>query len=326
MIDVSIKSPGEKNQYSYRKFKNIYYFGYPCATKTSCEPFKVVFKYRTIACVELWGAKGGSANSQYSSPGAIGGYSVGKLIFRRKTPYYFYIGAMGEPNGKETFGGGAKGTYRSSGDGKGFGGGSGGGATDIRLIFGDSEEALKSRIIVAAGGAGSEVYGMVIPGGFGGGAYGGNATTNYYGNSNVITEGSGATPFSGGLGYHGTKGQLGNGSTYPNKYYGAGGGGGYYGGGSGGSGSSIVMSGGGGSSFISGINGWNVVFCRENSHRFISGRTISGDQSLPKRFDIKSDTTQLDGLLKLTIISIISNASKYNIRLMLLIKIIVLSS
>ena len=241
MLEVSIKSPGEKNQQSYRKFNNVHYFGYPCATKTSCEPFKVVFKYRTIAFVELWGAKGGSANSQKSSPGANGGYSIGKLIFRENISYYFYIGAMGEPSGEETFGGGAKGSYRSNGDGECNGGGSGGGATDIRLISGDSEEALKSRIIIAAGGAGSEVYFMAVPGGFGGGSYGGNATKNVHGSTNYLVDGSGATPFSGGIGYDGKKGDLGKGSVNPNQWYGSGAGGGYYGGGSGGSGSSIVI-------------------------------------------------------------------------------------
>ena len=212
MIQVSIDSPGVKNELSYRHISNVHYFGYPCPTKTSCSPFKVEFKYNTIAFVELWGAQGGSASSSVSSPGGKGGYAAGKHIFMKNTPYYFYIGAMGEPKGKETFGGGGKGSARNQ-DGKGCGDGSGGGATDIRLKKGDDEESLKSRIIVAAGGAGSEVYQIAVPGGFGGGYYGENATKKILNGARTVVAGSGASPFTGGLSMCNTRGQLGNAST-----------------------------------------------------------------------------------------------------------------
>ena len=69
-----------------------------------------------------------------------------------------------------------------------------------------------------------------------------------------------------------------------------------------------------------------MVFCKGNNHRFISGKTIPGNENIPERFDIKGDRSQLDGLLKLTIINTIFTSTKYNNRLMILIEIIVLSS
>ena len=301
MIRASIDSPGVIDKLSYRRFNNIYYFGYPCSLKTTCSPFKVVFRFKTIAKVELWGASGGPANSQNSSLGGKGGYVSGKHLFRQNIPYYFYIGAMGEKSGRETFGGGASGTTRK-GDGGCYGGGSGGGATDIRMIKGDSEEALKSRIIVAAGGAGSEYYGTPVPGGYGGGLYGQNSTRQVWAGSASYVNGSGATPFIGGIGRNGIFGQLGKASPTVGTY-GSGGGGGYYGGGSGGSEHAIVYSGAGGSSFVSGIDIWNKTFYNGEYYRFFVGKTIAGNENVPVRFDIKNNASELDGLLKLTVLA-----------------------
>ena len=308
MLKISIDQPGVLSAFSHKRNKNIHYFGYPCPTKTSCAPFKVEFPFDTIAYVELWGAKGGSANSQVKTPGGNGGYVSGKHLFKHKTPYYLYIGAMGEPSGAATFGGGGKGTLRS-GDG-GYGGGSGGGATDIRMIKGDSEEALKSRIIVAAGGAGSETYAISVPGGFGGGFYGGNATKRISQGSTYSVPGVGATPYMGGLSHSGKRSALGY-ATNDFEYYGSSGGGGFYAGGSGGSDSCVVFSGGGGSSFISGVSIWNTIYYLGRSYRFFNGRTIPGNGSVPSRLDIKNDPNALDGFLKLTIINQLCTSKMY---------------
>ena len=322
---ISIDSPGLINDLSYRKINNAHYFGYPCPTKTKCAPFKVVFEHSCVAFVELWGAQGGSARSSTNSPGGKGGYASGKFIFRENIPYYFYIGAMGEPIGQATFGGGGKGSSRS-GDGNGLGGGSGGGATDIRLMKGDSEEALKSRLIVAAGGAGSEVYYAAIPGGFGGGEYGGNASKKLLEGGSYIVEGVGASPFMGGLSHNGNRSQLGKATDDCDKSYGSGGGGGYYGGGSGGDDYCVVFSAGGGSSFISGIEPWNTTFYNGKYYRFSKGKTIPGNENIPTRFNIKNDSTKLDGLLKLTILSTIFTSKITPFRTLLFIQTFILSS
>jgi hypothetical protein len=299
MLKVSIDSPGEINNLTYKVVGDSYYFGYPCATKTTCAPFKVIFKHYSLVDIELWGAQGGAAVNYPNYIGGKGGYAAGRVILRSRTPYYFYVGAMGEPGGEATFGGGGKGSYRNRDHG--YGGGSGGGATDIRIIKGESEAALMTRIIVAGGGSGSEVYVNSITGGYGGGMYGGNGSRRYYGGSPVIVQGTGATPYMGGKSYSNNYGTLGYATNDCHAAYGSGGGGGYFGGGSGGSGDSIVFSGGGGSSFISGINGWNTTIFDGKIYKFVSGSTIAGNGIIPTRNDNKED-----GLIKLRIVEQIS--------------------
>lgn len=81
--------------------------------------------------IELWGASGGPSVSA-----GKGSYVSGVIYLEANSSLYFYVGAQG----------GVHGTFNS--------GSAGGGATDVRLISGewDDAESLSSRIMVAAGG------------------------------------------------------------------------------------------------------------------------------------------------------------------------------
>ena len=90
--------------------------------------------------LETWGAQGGHRGS---NNGGYGGYTSGTVYLTRGDILYVYVGGNGTTN-------------------KGYNGGGllpdlniyGGGATDIRLTSGawDSEEGLKTRLIVSGGG------------------------------------------------------------------------------------------------------------------------------------------------------------------------------
>uniref|UniRef100_UPI00203FB633 glycine rich domain-containing protein n=1 Tax=Odoribacter lunatus TaxID=2941335 RepID=UPI00203FB633 len=146
----------------------------------------------------------------------------------------------------------------------------GGGATDIRLIKGEWNDfnSLKSRIMVAGGGGGSDYFASY---GSNGGAAGGlnGYDGNYYRNkgSNSYTIARGGSQTSGGKGgigvSKGKSGSFGMGgcrTEYSNNgSYGSGGGSGYYGGGYGHYNHYVAGSGAGGSSFISGHNGCDAI-------------------------------------------------------------------
>ena len=169
-MNVDISSPGSIEHYS--NFNNFHIFQYPCTSQTSCVPYRVTCP-KGLLKMQLWGGNGGPSNSDPEVPGGKGGYSDGIIRLYRTTLFYLYVGAHGEKSGsKEVFGGGGPGTSRSY-DAGGTGGGSGGGASDIRLEEG-GDETLDTRIIVAAGGAGSEMYVYPSYGGFGGGYVGGD--------------------------------------------------------------------------------------------------------------------------------------------------------
>ena len=112
--------------------------------------------------VELWGAQGGngwtSAGGNGYCTGGKGAYTSGLIKLNTTDDLYVYVGALGES-------GYAGGSYKSTSfNGGGYGGyggwddngGSGGGATDIRIVNGDWDDptSLNSRIMVAAGGGG----------------------------------------------------------------------------------------------------------------------------------------------------------------------------
>ena len=138
----------------------------------------------------------------------------------------------------------------------------GGGATDIRVTDGDWNNAtsLQSRIMVAAGGAGTMFYNEDDNGGDAG------AYTGYSGavSGNDGTAATGGTQSKGGkhgTGLHShsdtdygltTDGYAAFGQTKSYKVCGSGGGGGWYCGGNGAHGQGTTGSGGGGSSYISG--------------------------------------------------------------------------
>ena len=217
--------------------------------------------------IECWGAQGGNGyedlqHGNYTNTvyGGKGGYCLGMITLPYNLFFYIYVGQSGEEvDVIKTFnGGGAGGIYESCR--------SGGGATDIRLSNGtwDDFNSLKSRIMIAAGGGGSEHYREGSNGGNAGGLSGQDGpycrctSCNYY----PYIAATGATQISGGeeaIGkWVGNKGTFGIGGDKINEY-GGGGGGGYYGGGGGASNSGVVGSGSGGSSFISGYTGCNAI-------------------------------------------------------------------
>ena len=205
--------------------------------------------------VQLWGAQGG--NDTFS--GGKGAYVSGEVHVEAGTELYVYVGAPGASN---THGSGAgyNGGGQSGADAGGVSG-SGGGATDIRTVYGNWNQNLTSRIAVAAGGGGG---GNHSAGGYGGAVVGGSGGV---GGGTQTSAGS-----RGGFGYGGSS-----------QVDGGGGGGGWYGGGAstGGvpGGTSNDIGGGGGSSYLAGFGG-----CVESytGYTFRNGQMIAGNQTMPR--------------------------------------------
>lgn len=143
--------------------------------------------------IECWGAKGGGSmcDGSVNSNGAYGGYCCGEYTFEHyaQRQLYIYVGGSGI-NGRYSntpggWNGGGIGTY----DGRdNEGAGSGGGASDVRLVAAssgswydtshtswDTDKSLRSRIIVAGGGGG---LAWTFTAGVGGGLTGGMGTNN----------------------------------------------------------------------------------------------------------------------------------------------------
>ena len=202
--------------------------------------------------IELWGAQGTGA-------GGKGGYTSGIINLELNTSLKIYVGGQNSTSDYTVGGynGGGYGTSYSSSSGYSN---AGGGATDVRLIGGtwNNFNSLKSRIMVAAGGAGehnSTYLTGAIPG-YGGGLIGGNAGGTLY---KTYAQPTGATQTTGGTGV------VNNTYDYDGKFgyalqesppacWGSGAGGGYYGGWYG-----CGAAGSGGSSFISGYSGCNAI-------------------------------------------------------------------
>ena len=122
-----------------------YILQYPCDDLHQCSPYITTFRPVTYL-LEVWGAQGGLN-------GGKGGYSKGIISFKKPTLSYIYIGAKGpEIEGAgitpESYNGGGSGSSGLSPDKRATG--SGGGATDIRII----DKTENHRIIVAGGGGG----------------------------------------------------------------------------------------------------------------------------------------------------------------------------
>ncbi|EAY08417.1 loricrin, putative [Trichomonas vaginalis G3] len=205
--------------------------------------------------VELWGASGGYLDNR----GGRGAYTSGFMsLFNPKT-LYLYLGESGAWSGPATYNGGGRGTINVTDRSYSVSGGSGGGASDLRLMGGqwDDFESLKSRVMVSAGGAGSAYYkscGGFIQGGAGGGLIGSNGVICSFDESDWFDKSYGAKQDYYGIGAssHGVNGKFGIGGYCNDPFHGSGGSGGYYGGGGGGKVDSRVGSGSGGSSYISG--------------------------------------------------------------------------
>ena len=195
--------------------------------------------------IELWGA--GSYSSSYKR--SYGAYVAGTISLTKGTNLYVYVGQRGiqTKNGAASEGG-----WNGGGTKKGAVC-TGGGATDIRLVSGNWNSNLDSRIIVAAGA-----------GGCGSTPGDGGLITGGTGTKGSITAAGGGTQTAGGKGckysgFTGNSGSFGIGGN-ANAACGSGGGGGWYGGGSGchqnpgGTGRNCGAA--GGSSYINGVSGY----------------------------------------------------------------------
>ena len=213
----------------------------------------------------MWGASGGkggwpNSSGNYDHAGK-GGYTSGIISLSKTNIFYIYIGQLGiNASNSSTPGAYAGNSWNGGGSGRtdttpNDSGGSGGGATDIRLSSGawNSALSLNSRIMVAGAGGGTGVCHLgedgIIRAGSGGGLRGvGNVC--HWQDSIVDATAYSGTQVSGynfGIGEDGVPGGEG----------GAGGGGGYYGGLKYvyGNANANPGSGGGGSSYISGHTG-----------------------------------------------------------------------
>lgn len=279
--------------------------------------------------IELWGAQGGSTST--SAIGGKGAYTSGYIYLEAKEKIYIYVGGAGgttEAGVASSVLGGYNGGGPTGGQdccGRKFG--SGGGATDIRLVNGNWNDttSLNSRIMVAAGGGGAfqnvqTSYNLYNDGGYGGTLVGGNGSQSEYGSTSyTYCYGEGATQTSGGkittdctqsASYGGAvtgNFGIGGGTTGART----GGGGGYYGG----SQSGHIASAGGGSSYISGYIGAiaissatdrnpksgctigtnNIVCSKHYSNNiFMNPVMKAGNQSMPSH-DSKSTMTGNSG-------------------------------
>ena len=274
-------------------------FDYTGTEQTFIAPVSGTYK------VELWGAQGGGNDN--GSIGGLGGYVSGNINVNQNEMMFFYIGGVGNINGSnglklsnnfinEKFPN-AVGGYNGGGDSgnQSIYNGSGGGASDVRLINGKYNDfnSLKSRIIVAAGGGGSSYYtpSNYGQGGIGGGLIGGNGSTikdpetrysgggtqnaigHYYDESQAAGFGFGGSAI--------------NNATPIELVVAGGGGGGYYGGAGGGD---WGAGGAGGSSFISGHNGCDAI--KEES---TENNIIHTGQSVHYSGMYFTDTVMIDG-------------------------------
>ena len=226
--------------------------------------------------VQVWGAQGGAGSAIQSSsvntPGGKGGYSEGTLPVSQGDVLYVYVGGSGiavpYAGTSTTVNGGFNGGGRVATYGSG---GSGGGATDVRV----NGSTLYDRVIVAGGGSGT---GWQYAGGAGGGLQG----ISSYSSSYAATQTSPGSAYTSSGSYitvtAGAFGQGGDGSG--SSEGGAGGGGGWYGGG----GSGYSGGAGGGSGYVwtaatagSAPSGYNV----SSSYYLANARTVDGATSFP---------------------------------------------
>ena len=270
-VSVSLKDPSKSIKYVYVS-ENSLGFGYPCEND-ECTPY-VIEVNRGTYLYECWGSTSGTytpkGSNEKSTPG-YGAYTSGTLVVDTKTTFYIYIGHVGLYNAVKNFNG-----FIGTGVAPG-------GATDVRLSYSNNwwdTQSLISRIMVAAGGGGSEWLYSV--GGNGGDLEGGSSISAISATSDIVYEDEcrGANQTSGSIcpNYtysdfditgESTPGTFGSaGIPKPYTYqdgsidYGGIGGGGYYGGTS----YSYAFAGSGGSSFISGHEGCKAV---ENSTTII---------------------------------------------------------
>lgn len=242
----------------------------------------------TVPCngnykLEVWGGQGGNYSGNSTYAGGKGGYSYGNISLTKSTNLYIYAGGKGTSNSTSYstqnnggFNGGAKSVYK---------GGSGGGASDIRI----GTDSLYARVIVAGGGGGGAYYNTSTNGigGYGGGISGGNSLTSS-GTDDKTQAGQGGTQTAGGAAgtntsKKGSPGTFGAGGANVNStsgYNGFGtGGGGWYGGGAA---STQEFGGGGGSGYVyteSTASNYPSGCLLNSSYYLTDAQTIAGNQS-----------------------------------------------
>lgn len=186
--------------------------------------------------IEAWGAAGNNNYSDYVKTliPTKGGYTKGEIYLTKDEKLYVYVGGI-----RETF----NCCTQQSGVGSG-------GATDIRLVSGDwnNADSLRSRIMVAGGAGGSYLDPSAPRGGSAGGLISENVILSY---ETTHLAGPTTQTSSGAAGTSGSVGGFGYAGTVTNIAYSPGGGG-YYGG-------SGAAASAGGSSFISGYAGVNAI-------------------------------------------------------------------
>ena len=254
--------------------------------------------------VELGGAQGGASYQEDNElyEGGKGSITSGYINLKEGEKLYIYVGGAGKrcvcSSSKTCCG--ENGGYNGGGKSLQYTGGntyygSGGGATDVRLVGGtwNDTKSLISRIMVAGGGAGSSNYmgtassGYSYNGGAGGYLYG---SQGYYTRSDRSYTCTGGSQTAGGTGTSGTDSGFGVGAIVSSKY-GPGGGGGYYGGGT----SETYSC--GGSSYISGYAGVNSV---KNSTTIThTNATMHYSNKYFLNGKIKEDQTKKDGYAKI---------------------------
>ena len=269
------------------------------------QEFKVPYSGEYL--LEVWGAKGGDYNATYL--GGKGGYSKGVISLKKGEIIYIYVGgkgttAVGYHEGG--YNGGARSTHRTE-----YPSGSGGGATDIRIVGGtwNNSDSLFSRFIVAGGGGSASPSGDNKNhgnGGYGGGLTGGAGTANY---SSSIPGGGGTQTAGGtrkvcGSNQPGIFGKGGDPDVNTNGCFAGAGGGGWYGGGAG---DSSGSGGGGGSGFaltadsvLNTPEGYTVT----NDYYLKDTEVIAGNAEMPS---FNSDETMIgnndDGYARVTLLS-----------------------
>ena len=210
--------------------------------------------------ISAWGASGGG------SLGGKGGFASGVFVFKTPITLYAYVGSQGTYYSDKRSPGG----YNGGGEGELASGGSGGGASDVRIVSGKWNEtsSLESRLVVAAGGGGS-CGSTWASGGYGGGITGGNSIIRSGSCSNIISEGATQTNGELGKGANAHARIIGNCQTEGN----GGGGGGYRGGLA--IASTYNSGGGGGSSYVSGHPGCKPLKYLAISYNIQSGNVIN---------------------------------------------------
>jgi hypothetical protein len=254
--------------------------------------------------LEVWGAEGGGDHlQQYLGPSGKGGYSTGVVELKSSDKLYIYVGGKGSfcQGGYCTiqggYNGGGSGWKRTGASDTTNPVASGGGATDIRLIPGEWNNAtsLLSRFIVAGGGGGGGVD-QGEPGGHGGGLEG------ILVNSESGRGGTQTSGWSFGAGFSANTDTI----NYINTTYGGNGGGGGWYGGYYTAGPSKWEGAGGGSGFLwnqSSVSNVPKGYLVSEKYFLSDAKTIAGNASMPS-YDGKSTMVgnKANGYAKITLI------------------------